>query len=687
MGLAEVRGGGLVARLEPGRLALRIEGGPPLLEGLTARVGLEDGTTWPLPPGPWQALGGGARCEGVIPDSIRRRGGTLALAWEVVPHGEGLVLSLVLENRGSEPVCVAWLAVLEASWPASWTPGALRVSQTGWQSWSPATPPIPLADQRPLPEPPLAGPGEVPPDGFSSPWMCELAPTGLPGLLAGFLSAARWTGYIRLSPGWSGGRLAAVCSTEGLPLRPGERMRSEPLLLQRGGPEAAARYAAAVAEALGVFVPARKSPRGWCSWYTRFGAVTEADVLRNVEHLARRRPGLPVEVVQLDDGWQREPGDWLEARPTFPQGLAQLATAIRTHGFTPGIWLAPFLVGARSQVCRDHPEWLLRAPDGSPLLALHHWGQPCHGLDLAHPGARTHLAHVVRTLVETWGFRFLKLDFLYAGALQAPRTGGLTALEAYALGLRTLREAAGEAFLLGCGAPLLPSVGAVDAMRIGPDVADGWSPEDGDPSSPALANALRSTLARGWMHGRWWLNDPDCLLLGPEHRHLTAAERFTWATVVQASGGAVFLSDEVSTLPPEAQALAERLMAGEGTAATLLEADHHGDPTRAWLPVPAWGQGAGVAIVFNPDDRPVTVMCSPRTWPAPPTPWVLDPTDEGAGWQAWSPARALQVAPHGVRTLFVAPAPVPAERLAPFAAAPPWRDSGRNQGRTGPARD
>ena len=83
------------------------------------------------------------------------------------------------------------------------------------------------------------------------------------------------------------------------------------------------------------------------------------------------------------------------------------------------------------------------------------------------------------TALRSYGFDYFKLDFLYAGAL-----GGL---EEYRHGLpAVIRDAVGpEAYVLGCGAPILPSVGLVDAMRVSPDVAPVYEPEDGDMSQPA----------------------------------------------------------------------------------------------------------------------------------------------------------------------------------------------------------
>jgi alpha-galactosidase len=128
------------------------------------------------------------------------------------------------------------------------------------------------------------------------------------------------------------------------------------------------------------------------------------------------------------------------------------------------------------------------------------------------------------------GFRYFKLDFLYAGALNG--------LEVYREGLLLIREAVGDATLLGCGAPLLPSIGLVDAMRVGPDVV----PED-PAATPDLRPVIARTHARAWMNGRFWVNDPDTLVAGPR-----IAEREAWATHVERYGGLRFSGDQLPHL-------------------------------------------------------------------------------------------------------------------------------------------
>jgi alpha-galactosidase len=279
----------------------------------------------------------------------------------------------------------------------------------------------------------------------------------------------------------------------------------------------------------------RAIPSGWCSWSCYFQHVTEVAALENLE--AAERFALPVEIVQIDDGYESGIGDWLDEKPHFGS-LRRVAASIRTAGKIPGIWTAPFLVGQRSRLAARHPEWLVGKAD-----AGWNWNQHLLVLDVSHPAAAAHLQGVYETLA-TWGFGYYKLDFLYAGALDGRRHTGCTPLEAYREGLRLVRAAVGaEAILLGCGAPLLPSIGLVDAMRIGPDVL----PEPtGDPSiaaGPDLAEVMQRTRARSWTHGRLWVADPDCLVV-----RAGIPDREAWASHVERLGGLAFSSDRLTTL-------------------------------------------------------------------------------------------------------------------------------------------
>jgi alpha-galactosidase len=287
--------------------------------------------------------------------------------------------------------------------------------------------------------------------------------------------------------------------------------------------------------------PLRSAPTIWCSWYQYFAGVTEADIDENIQDIAKR--DLPVDVIQLDDGYQREMGDWLKLSDRF-ESLPGMVERILASNRRAGIWIAPFLAGARSDVAADHPEWLVRADSGAPVVAVHNWGQDTYPLDVTHPDVQAYLNSIFRWFTDI-GIDFFKVDFVYAAALDGRRyNNSLTSVEVYRHGLTSVRSAIGpDAYLLGCGAPLLPSIGKVDGMRVSADTAPLWAAEQGDLSLAGGESAELSTHSRAYQHGRYWVNDPDCVLLRPG-----IERRERRARMVQQHGGLRGFSDRVADL-------------------------------------------------------------------------------------------------------------------------------------------
>ncbi|MGN8554167.1 UNVERIFIED_CONTAM: alpha-galactosidase [Microbacterium sp. SLM126] len=282
------------------------------------------------------------------------------------------------------------------------------------------------------------------------------------------------------------------------------------------------------------------APRVWCTWYRYFEEVTASDVAENLRAIDEL--DLPVDVVQIDDGWSLGTGEWTKPNPRFGS-LADAIRAIHDSGRRAGVWLAPFSVGSRSDLAQRHPQWLT-GPAGF------NWGDDLVGLDLTHPGVRDHLAEVFSGIRDL-GADYLKLDFLYSGAVPARRHDDVSPIEAYRSGLGLIRDVMGEdAYLLGCGAPILPSVGIVDAMRVSPDTFH----EGGEDGSQGLRGRM-SLEARAWQHGRLWTTDPDCLVARPEF-----ALRDEWADVVLAAPGLRGFSDRIAELDDHGLDLVRRLL-------------------------------------------------------------------------------------------------------------------------------
>lgn len=434
-------------------------------------------------------------------------------------------------------------------------------------------------------------------------------------------------------------------------------------------------------------------PRGWCSWYHLGLTVTEADVARHAAFLAKRLPELGRTstngyrpVIQLDDGWMprwQRWGDWV-TNEFFAQGLHALASRVHRHRLEVGIWLAPFLVAADSKLAQAHPEWLLKASDGTPLIdpRMNRY----HLLDTTHPDAQRFLDDLFVSLRKD-GFTYFKLDFLYGAAYEAGRYDpDVTGTQALRMGLKRIFDAVNppgkpeKAFVLACGAPLMPVVGLVHGSRTGGDVA-GPQMHDGKVAPPHVGFPLilsmaRNQAARLFFDRALFAVDAD-VAMAPTPQ-LTPDEARVMITIAALSGGVFMLSDDLETLPPDRLALLRNanvlgLVGGPAAEPVHLfsaperEASDHWFAFPAELP-PLWvrreADGGAIVAVYNWTDseRPYRLIFREATGDAGPFAvtdlWSTRRGGRSLGIRADS--MRLTLAPHSVRLLRMKPAATPA---------------------------
>ena len=505
-----------------------LRAGRTVLRDAAVAVSLRDAPTF-------QTRGEGLEFAGPADvDDVHGRGVSLTLVRETDEDEPELSFTVTLyedsrnaivqadvHNTSLAPIRVQAFHVLDAATLDLGAPGnALRFYKHGWQSWSPSLVLDCSGEDVPM-SPPVIAPGTqpTPADGrFVSDLMTAIVdPASGYGLVAGFVSAADQFSHVWFDR--DAGSLSAVSHADGIELGPRATLASERLYIEPSDAplEAMCRYGDALGREMEA-LPYDAVTSGWCSWYYYFQGISEAEVLANLDYLAANPGALPVEYVQIDDGYQAEIGDWLTANEKFPRGMKQLASDIHARGYKAGLWLAPFIAGAKSRLFAEHPDWLV-SRTGGPAIALINWQQTCYALDLTHPAVIAWLDELFRTICDDWGYDYVKIDFIFAGAVDGVRHDpNLTRAQAYRRGLETIRDAVGNRFVLACGNPMGPSVGLVDGARIGPDVAPYWYPmargaARSTLSDPSAVNSIRNTITRFWMHGRLWMNDPDCLLV------------------------------------------------------------------------------------------------------------------------------------------------------------------------------
>jgi alpha-galactosidase len=511
--------------------------------------------------------------------------GNIALSVRIENAGGATIARATVENRGDTPVRLDSMRFEIATGLA--TTARARFFKHGYQSWS-ASAGVEVGarehrhDRAPFivrvnHQSEVDRPADAPEYATSELFTIVEADGRAERMLAGFIGgASQLTTLTVLAPD----RIVARALLDGVVLAPRALREIEPLYFTTSD-ESASALAARWASMLGTAMHARAGApyqRGWCSWYHYFHAVTEDALRANLKSLAALRHEFPLEVVQLDDGYQSALGDWDTTNAKFPSGLARIADEIRAAGFRAGVWSAPFLAMRDSRLMREHPDWFITHPEHGPLRAGYNtnWTSDrdafAYALDPSHPALREHLERLFARIVREFGYSYLKLDFLYAGAAEGLRHDpGMTRAEALRAGLDAIRRGAGDdAFILSCGCPLGPAVGAVDGMRIGPDVAPSWDESRGDPST---VHAIDAVIARSFMHRRLWLNDPDCLMLRARETRLNAEERGALAAVIAMSGGMLLVSDDMRLLERDA-ALLYRAVAALGAEIDAGAADN-----------------------------------------------------------------------------------------------------------------
>jgi alpha-galactosidase len=479
-------------------------------------------------------------------------------------------------------------------------------------------------------------------------------------LVAGFIGMADQFGQVYANGHPGKQSITLQTTTDGVPIDPGETLWGEWAILYTvdlPGDDPLGLYADAVARLTPGRFPSDAPPPGWSSWYQFFGAITSDEMARNQQALRDLREHLPLRLIQLDDGYQPAWGEWLQHNEKFPQGIDGWAKDVRGDGFEPGLWLSPFTIDKKASIFREHPDAVLRDARGRPMhggFLINRW---IMGLDPTHPATQEHVRRAVDTIVHQWGISYLKLDFLYCGALPGKRYDPRrTRAQALRDGLALIREAAGEkAVLVGCGCPAGPALGLIDIMRVSPDCAPRWRPYllgfesvfRHDPSLPATRNAIRNSIHRSWTHRRWWWLDADNLL-AREQQTMTAAEIQSYATIIGLTGSHLVQSDDLTNESDERLRWVASLLpvSGEGCQVpNLLTAElpdlliqHRQGAAGSWL----------VVGLFNWSDHPAkrTINLQEIGFPAK-TPVIV--CDFWKGWLSIQrdTLRTNLIPPHG----------------------------------------
>jgi len=319
---------------------------------------------------------------------------------------------------------------------------------------------------------------------------------------------------------------------------------------------------------------------GYESWYNHYTDINEKMILEDLYSLGKTENLIKLwfndrnkkAVFQIDDGWEKAVGEWEVDTSRFPNGLKVIAEKIENAGYVPGIWLAPFLVTRQSKIFSEKPEWLLKESGSGKFVAAGFnplWDKYFYCLDLSRSDVLEYLQKTIDRVIDEWGFRYLKLDFLYAGMLNGSFADGTSPYEHYekACAILTKRHTTANDLpvtYLGCGLPLGSSFRHFPLSRIGADTREQW-----DWIIPKLVNytggpgaytSLMDTIGRSHFNGTVYINDPDVVFLRSNNCKLSENEKELIALVNFLLGGQIMFSDNPLRLESQDILLTKRIV-------------------------------------------------------------------------------------------------------------------------------
>jgi alpha-galactosidase len=302
---------------------------------------------------------------------------------------------------------------------------------------------------------------------------------------------------------------------------------------------------------------------GGNNWYYAYGRnCTAAAIERDAGLMAALAPAGPNRpFMVIDDGWSltNTAGPWERGNAGFPD-IPGLAEAIKRQGVRPGIWLRPLATTA------DIPNEQRLRPRVNSRTAT---------LDPSLPETIETVRHDIARM-ERWGFALIKHDYTsfdllgrWGSAMGAELTDAnwhfadrsrTTAEIALAL-YRAIREAAGNALIIGCNTFGHLAAGLFELQRTGDDTS-------GRDFNRTRRMGVNTLAFRGPQHRTFFDLDADCAPLTPQIPWEMSAR---WLDLVARSGTALFVSPDPAAVNAESKDALRRAFAVAAQPRELAE--------------------------------------------------------------------------------------------------------------------
>jgi alpha-galactosidase len=435
-------------------------------------------------------------------------------------------------------------------------------------------------------------------------------------------------------------------------LAPGRSFEMETLIFLEGDDPAEVfiRYCDLVAQANSVRVPPERF-YGVCDWYGHLGNCSEGFIIENLQSMEKLVPESDRGIYVIDAGWQEawdgQTGDACNGAPwvlsnQFPSGMTALTTRIRQAGMRPGLWWRPLLISYRSNIAKEHPDWIL-APQFHKGQVIGNYLDPTNSEVLAW------IESEARRFVKEYSIEYLKSDFVtvdmmgywgpeahFGSFSREVRFSNptLTNAQAHRHLWEAIRRGVGpQTLLLGCNTMGPLALGIIDLQRIGDDTSPThWEAQ--------VAHGAASVTNRFAQNRRWWINDADVVII---NRNFNDNQARTWAGFVALTGGLMMFGDRISQIPEHRRAWLARLHDLHRQVVEARPLDFMEIPlARQWLAKTANSTCPAILGVFNWEGSPVELTIR--------RPKFFIPLEENMVWEDfWSGKKSSFAIEHPIK--------------------------------------
>ena len=300
------------------------------------------------------------------------------------------------------------------------------------------------------------------------------------------------------------------------------------------------------------------------NWYYAYGKnCSAADILRDSKLIAELAPaGRNRPFMVIDDGWTpgNTVGPWDRGNERFPD-MAGLAASMKAAGVRPGIWMRPLY----TTVAIPESAKLRTKPGASKNSTI----------DPTIPEMTELVREDLRRMVG-WGYEMVKHDFSsfdllgrWGFAMNAELTDAgwhfadrsRTTAEITLALYRTIREACGDALIIGCNTFGHLGAGLFELQRTGDDTS-------GREFNRTRRMGVNTLAFRAPQHRAFFDLDADCAPITPDLPWDLASR---WLDLVARSGTALFVSPDPRSLNAETRQAIRRAFASAAVQQSVAE--------------------------------------------------------------------------------------------------------------------